>query len=211
MNPNRWRFLVGGVLVVSGLLALLSTLFNIHLGGFLWSILFTAGGLVFLYFLVTDRNSWWAAFPGFTLLGIGSSIGLSEIAPRAANTVSGALVLGGIGLSFIVVYLLQREFWWAIIPAGVMTSLVGMILLEPLLGGEAAWVFLLGLGATFGVLYLIPETNGERMTWALYPAGALTLVAAVVMINTAAWAAYVFPVLLILGGILLVVRATRNR
>jgi hypothetical protein len=210
MNSNRWRFLVGGVLVVVGLLALLGTMFSVSLGGFIWAVLFIAGGLVFIYFLATDRKSWWAAIPGFTLLGIGTLIGLEQIAPRVTDVVGGALVLGGIGISFIVVYLMNRSFWWAIIPAGVMTSLVLLILMEPLLGGDVAWIFLFGLALTFGVVYLMPGTSGERMTWALYPAGVLALVAAVAMIASVAWAAYVFPVLLILGGIVLVLRAARK-
>ncbi len=135
MNSNRWRFLVGGVLVVTGLLALIGTMFDVSLTGYIWSVLFIAAGLVFLYFLFTDRKSWWASFPGFTLLGIGLLIGTAELAPRVADVIGGAFVLGGIGISFIVVYLLNRTFWWAIIPAGVMASLVVLILLEPLLGG----------------------------------------------------------------------------
>ncbi len=210
MNSNRWRFLVGGVLVVTGLLALIGTMFDVSLTGYIWSVLFIAAGLVFLYFLFTDRKSWWASFPGFTLLGIGLLIGTAELAPRVADVIGGAFVLGGIGISFIVVYLLNRTFWWAIIPAGVMASLVVLILLEPLLGGDAAWLFLLGLAVTFAVLYFIPGSQGERMTWPLWPAGVLAIVAAITMIATVSWAAYVLPILLILGGVVLVFRAARK-
>ncbi|MEW6180427.1 MAG: hypothetical protein AB1522_10910 [Chloroflexota bacterium] len=210
MSKLNWRILAGGGLILLGVIALLDVLFQIDLGGMLWSVLFLAGGIAFLAVLASDRNQWWAAIPGFTLLGIGTLIGLSRLAPAVTDQIGGAIVLGGIGLSFIVVFLLNRNFWWALIPAGVMTSLVVMLVLEPFFGDSVAWVFLLGLAATFGLVYLIPGPGGERMEWALWPAGIMLIVSLIVMGVSVQWAAYVIPALMILGGIVLFVRALRR-
>jgi hypothetical protein len=206
----NWRYLVGAGLIVLGVLALLDNIFNVNLSAYLWSILFIFAGVAFVAVLVSDRNQWWASFPGFTLLGVGALIGLSELMPNLAEQVGASLVLGGIGLSFIVVYLLRREFWWALIPAGVMASLVMMILVEPLLGDSAAWLFLLGLGLTFGAVYLIPGPNGEKMEWAIWPAGVMVVLALIVMVASVQWAGYLVPIFMILLGGLLVFRALRK-
>ena len=167
MNPTRWRILVGGLLILAGVIALVNTITGIDLGGFVWAVLFILGGLAFIYVMASDRSNWWAAIPGFTLLGIGALIGLEEIAPQASDQIGGALVLAGIGVSFLVVYFLNRNFWWAIIPMGVMFSLVALILLEPYMS-KSVVIFFLGLAATFGVLALLPINNGKRTNWPLY-------------------------------------------
>ncbi|MEN4013017.1 MAG: hypothetical protein AB1453_02285 [Chloroflexota bacterium] len=205
----NWRYLVGVGLIALGILALLDNVFSVNLGAYLWSVLFILAGGAFVAVLVNDRNQWWASFPGFTLLGIGALIGLSELIPGVAQ-VGGALVLGGIGMSFVVVYLLRREFWWALIPAGVMASLVVMILVEPLVSDSAAWLFLLGLGLTFGAVYLIPGPNGEKMEWAIWPAGAMIVLSLIVMVASVQWAGYLVPIIMILLGGALVLRALRR-
>ncbi|GIV63327.1 MAG: hypothetical protein AB1457_08405 [Chloroflexota bacterium] len=210
MSRWNWRIVAGGGLILMGVIALLDAVFQVELSALLWSFLFLLGGVAFLAVLANDRKQWWAAIPGFTLLGIGALIGLSRLAPAFTDQVGGAIVLGGIGLSFIVVYILNRSFWWAIIPAGVMASLVVMLLLEPVFGDAIAWIFLLGLAATFGVVYLLPGPGGERMEWAIWPAGVMTVISLVVMGVSLEWAAYAIPALMILAGIVLFVRALRR-
>ena len=114
MNALRWRILAGGLLILAGLIALFNTFTGIDLGGYIWSILFILGGLAFIYVMATDKSNWWASFPGFSMLGIGAGIGVAELWPRAADILTPGLILGGIGVSFLVVYLLNRSFWWAI-------------------------------------------------------------------------------------------------
>ena len=209
MNPMRWRILVGGLLILAGVFAMINAVTGIDLGGFVWAALFVLGGLAFISVMASNRNHWWAAIPGFTLLGIGALIGLDQIAPRAAEQIGGALVLAGIGVSFLVVYLLNRSFWWAIIPMGVMFSLVALILLDPYLS-EPAILFFLGLAATFGVLALLPIDNGKRTIWPVYPAGGLLLVALIVGIGASDWAGYIMPVVVIGIGLFLVLRSLRT-
>lgn len=210
MNSNRWRLVVGGVMILVGALALINSLPGIELGGLVWSAAFLLAGLIFLFVLVSDRRQWWASFPGFTLFGIGALMGLEELAPRATDQVGGAIVVGAIAVSFLVVYLLNRQFWWAIIPAGTMLSITVMILLEPITP-EPVWAFFFGLAATFGVLSLVNVGEGKRMWWPLIPAAVLALMGVIFMMGDVEWAGYVLPVLLIAFGVFFVFRAMRPK
>jgi len=208
MKSMHWRLVVWGVLILIGVLALLNSIPGIELGGLIWAAAFALAGLVFLIVLIIDRKQWWAAIPGFTLLSIGCLLGMEELAPRAANSFGGAIVVCGIGISFLVVYLLNHQFWWALIPAGTMLSIVALIVLEPYTR-EPVWAFFLGLAATFGVLSLVPMTDGKRMTWPLIPAAVLALMGAIFMISDIRWAGYILPVILIALGVFFVLRALR--
>ncbi len=210
MNPMRWRVLVGGLLVLAGVLAMVNAITGFNLGGIVWALLFGLGGLAFIFVLASDKKNWWAAIPGFTLLGIGALIALDTIAPRVASQYGGALVLGGIGLAFLVVYLLNRAFWWAIIPMGVMFTLVVLISVEGVMG-EPAVVFFLGLAATFGVVALLPVDNGKRMSWPLIPAGVLLFVGLLVGMGENDWTRFIMPIVVILVGGYLVLRAMRQK
>ena len=92
---------------------------------------------------------------------------------------------------------------------GALLSLTALITLEPILQ-DPAWVFLLGLAATFGVLTQLKDEKGEKLSWAVYPAIVLLIVSFIVMVGSVTWAVYVWPVALILGGLLLIIRAVRR-
>jgi uncharacterized membrane protein HdeD (DUF308 family) len=210
MKPMYWRIAVGGVLILVGLLALLNSVLGINLGELVWAGFFLLAGLIFIFVLLADRKQWWAAIPGFTLAGIGALIGLEELAPRFANQFGATFVVGGIGISFLVVYFLNQHFWWALIPAGTMLSIVALLAIEPF-SQEPVWAFFLGLAATFGVLTLVPVAEGKRMRWPLIPAAVLGLMGIIFMIGDVRWAGYFWPVFLILLGIFFIFRATRPK
>jgi uncharacterized membrane protein HdeD (DUF308 family) len=210
MRAEHWRILIGAALILAGLLALVNSFTGVDLGGLVWAFLFVVGGAAFIISMAENKKNWWAAIPGFTLLGIGALIGVGELAPPVAETYGGAIVLGSIGVSFLVVYLLNPTAWWAIIPAGVMFSLTAMIALEPVMD-ETVVIFFLGLAATFGVLALLPIDDGKRTNWPLYPAGALLIVGLIIGISAEGWAGYLMPLILIILGGYLVIRALRAR
>ncbi|MCK4316931.1 MAG: hypothetical protein KAX24_14280, partial [Anaerolineae bacterium] len=145
---------VGGILLIAaGALFLLQNLGVLVIGAYLWPFLFGAGGLVFLYVFLTNRDNWWAIIPGFVLLSLAALIALEQFAPEAEETWGGALFLCGIGAAFWVVYFTKREQWWAVIPGGVLLT-IGLVtgLSSVLEGVEMGGVFFLGLGLTFGLL-----------------------------------------------------------
>jgi hypothetical protein len=211
MRGLRAQIALGLLLVAAGLLFLLQNLGLIAGAGIMWGAALAAGGLVFLYVYLADRQQWWSLIPGFTLLGVGSMIVLGELVPGAMDNWGGALVLGGIGVAFLAVYLSGRERWWAIIPAGVMLTLAGVTLVGPLLGEESigGGLFFIGLGLTFGVVYLLPTPEG-RMTWAAFPAVILLVFGLLLSAALSSLANYVWPLLLILLGGLLVIRSFRR-
>jgi hypothetical protein len=209
MKPILWRIGVGVLLIVLGAVGLLQTLKIVNLEGGFWlffiSGLFILAGLAFLAVLVQDRSNWWAAIPGMTLLSIGALISLSDLAP-GFSPYGGSLVLGGIGLSFWLVYLLGHQNWWAIIPGGVMVTLALVAGMDEVTGFDTGGIFFLGLGITFGLLAILP-TGGHKMSWPWIPAGILLVMGVLLSLSEAKYANFVWPVVLILVGLVFLGRS----
>ena len=205
------RILWGTLLILVGVVFLLQNLFNFNLGGFFWGALLGLGGLFFIGIFISNRATWWALIPGFTLLGVSATVLVSSIFPRAGDIFGGVFVLGGIGVAFIAVYLTDRRNWWAVIPAGVMLTLSMIVFLDQILGGfGSGGVFFLGLGLTFAVVALLPTPNG-RMNWAWYPAGILFVMGILISAAAENLFGYIWPIALILAGLVLIYRAFLSR
>lgn len=165
----------------------------------IWAALFVAGGGAFLYYYTLNRRHWWALIPGFTLLGIAAAI--------VGGEAGGGLFLALIGAGFATIYVLEREKWWAIIPAGALMTLGAVAWLDTMFPAvDVGWVFFLGLAATFGLLYALPEGQGKQR-WAMFPALA-TLALSLMIIASGAVTGIVVPLILIAAGILLMWRRT---
>jgi len=206
MKEVESRTFWGILLIAGGLLFLMQSLGLLMLNN-LWPIIFAAPGAVFLYAFVRRRENWWAVMPGMALLGIGTLIAFDQIFPRAKGAWGGAIFLGSLAVSFLAVYLRTGTHeWWAIIPAGVLGTLTATILLEPFLGGGfTGGLFMLGMGATFALVYLLPTPDG-RMRWAIYPASILGGIGVLVLL-TATWLIRVIgPLAIIALGLYLILR-----
>ena len=202
-SPIVW----GVLLIVAGLLFLIQAITGFQLGSLFWAALFALGALFFLNFYLGNRMNWWALIPAFTLGGVCLSI-LSGVflSGTAESILSQVFVLGGIGASFVVVYTIDRRQWWAIIPAGVMFTIVLVSILDDFLGSDASGgVMLIGIGGTFAVLALLPPTKA-RMGWAWIPAGVLVVIGTVIAGAASQRLIYFIPVVLILIGLFLIVR-----
>ncbi|OQY31583.1 MAG: hypothetical protein B6I38_05650 [Anaerolineaceae bacterium 4572_5.1] len=177
MKRFDMRIVFGLVLIVAGFVFLLESIGIFHGGvGLLWAVILGGAGLTSLYVYVINRDNWWALIPGFTLTAIGASVGLDVILPSVGNFFGGAIILGGIGLAFWAVYFTNREFWWSIIPAGALTSLAVVSLLDNIFPKyDTGGFFLVGLGLTFILLGVLPG-YGDRLKWAFIPGGILTLI-----------------------------------
>jgi hypothetical protein len=205
--------MVGGILaIIVGILLLLQN-FGI-LGvvvALIWALIFAAAGLVFLYVFVTDRVNWWAVIPGLALLGIAALIALDEFWPQVGDAVGGTLFLGALGLAFWIIYFINREHWWAVIPGGVLFTLALVTVASYVLGGDwAGGVFFLGLGATFGLIYFIPTPHG-RMKWALIPAAVLVVMGVLITAVATGGLAFLGGAILILIGLYFLFRMFRAR
>ncbi|HUV27880.1 MAG TPA: hypothetical protein VMW34_11005 [Anaerolineales bacterium] len=202
------RVLWGLLLILAGILFLLNSIGTITIGDYQWAILLGIGGLAFLSVFFADREQWWALFPAFGLLIGGTIIFLEQAYPWLSDDFGGVIALGGIGLAFLLIFLINFKNWWALIPAGVLISLAAMLLL----GFESGGIFLIGLGLTFGVLGFVPTEHG-RMRWAFIPAVVLILVGIFVTLAVYNLFAILWPLGLIAAGgmIIYFVIRTRNR
>lgn len=211
---TKWlnsRIFWGALLILGGVLFLLQNLFSFQYGNLFWALVMGLAGLFFLTIFFSNRANWWALIPGFVLLGVGLSISLDTIAPSLSSTLSGPIVLGSIGASFLVIYLLNREFWWAIIPSGVLLTLAIVISLENLLSDMGfVSVFFMGLAATFALVALVPTHEG-RMQWPWIPAIVLALMGVIFGAFSGAFMAYLLPIALIVGGGILIFRTLTNK
>jgi hypothetical protein len=210
MKRTDTNIFVGLILSGAGFLFLLV---NLGLLGpaaaAVWAAAFAAGGGMFLAVFWRDRARWWALIPGFVLLLIGTLIGLDEFVPSFDEAWGGALVLGGISLSFWMIYLTDRARWWAIIPGGVLLSLAAIVILSAQLPGqELSWVIFLGMALTFGLVYLLP-TEAGRNRWAIYPAAVMLVMALLLMATMGQVLNILWPVALILAGLYIAYRRLR--
>lgn len=200
------RLLIGILLVLGGVLSLLDVWGVISdASGIFWGMIFAAGGLAFLYLWFNDRRNWWAAFPGFVLLGLAASAFL----PESLESYGGLAFFLGISTAFWWVYFTDRSRWWAIIPAGVLLTLGIVSALDNVEGLETGGVLFLGLGVTFLLVALLPGA-GSR-SWALIPGVLLVLFGAVLGTPLFGLAGYFWPAVLIVLGGFFVLRFFRDR
>lgn len=201
------RIAWGILLILGGFLFLLENLNILAIGGLFWALLFALAGVAFLSTYFADRTGWWAIIPGIIFLSLGGLIGLGVLAPRLADTLGGAFFLGGISLAFWLVYFVDRRNWWAIIPAGVMATVALVAGLgEAAPGMEIGGLFFLGIGLTFAVLGVLPNT-GANLRWAFIPAGIMVVFGLLITAASINLINYVWPALLILGGLFLLLRS----
>lgn len=206
------RLFWGLVLVIGGILLLLDT-FGIFKGGALfWTIVSGVAGLLFLSLYVTNHDNWWALIPGIIFLALSATIGLNSFLPGFSDTnLGGTVILGGIALSFLLVYLADRGNWWAIIPAGVMTTIAIVAVLDSNTSNIASGgIFFLGLGITFALVAVLPTSVGQ-MRWAWIPAVILGIMGVLILIAEENLINYIWPSAIILAGLLLVIRSLRRK
>ena len=176
-----------------------------------WAFAFGLLGLIFLFTFIADRRQWWALIPGCILLGVALII-VNEQNEFITGEQAGALFLFSIGLPFLLIYLVDRRMWWALIPGGVLSviALITFVSGGNVSGQAIAAILLLGLAAVFAVLRFATRSN-PYMGWATWVAVILAVVGALVLIAGPQAAALVGPAILIGLGLILLVRAYQGR
>lgn len=210
----RWlgsRILWGSLLILAGVMFLLQNLGVFRFGNLFWGVLFLIGGSAFLSIFLQDRAQWWWIIPGLSLLGIGVVIVLTVLVPGLMATIGGFIVLGSIGAAFLIVYLLDQEKWWTLIPAGTMFTLAVVSIYSQVVPGmETGGLFFHGLGLTFALVALLPSTAG-RMSWAWIPAGILSFMGLVLFATSGSFIGYLWPLIIIAAGGFLIFRTLLGR
>jgi len=204
MKKVPWALIWGIVLIVLGGLALLGNLNLLgEVAGLLWGLVFAVAGVAFLYVFARDQSRWWALIPGLGGLGLGLLIAVGERLPGDWEAI---LFLGPLALSFLLIYALRRNYWWAIIPGGTLLSVCLVVLASSQHAFDEGSLMLLGLGATFATVALVPTPHG-RMKWAWIPAGVLGLIGLLILADSIRVAAYVWPLAIIAVGAFFLLRA----
>jgi len=202
-DPRLW---IGVLMVFGGVLILLDNLNIIsNVSDIFWGVIWGLVGLFFLYMLVRDRNSWWAAFPAFTLLGLAAS----SLLPKPLDAFGSLVFFAGISLAFWWVYFTDSSRWWAIIPGGVMLTLGAISVLDEVSGMDNGGFLFLGLGLTFILVAILPGGSGR--SWAFIPGVVLLVFGSIFGTPAVGLLEYLWPAVLIVLGGYFVLRFLRNQ
>lgn len=212
--PRDFRSLIGILLILAGVLLGLQQ-FDILSGtanDALLALAFGAGVVIFALIFFQDRRNWWAALAAFIFAGL-TSLFLLDLLLPAQTELGGPLFLFMMSLGFLMVFLLNRIMWWALIPGGVLLSVALTALLDEVaqdVGFDPGGILFVGIGLTFLLLYLL-RFEGQRLTWAILPAIPLLLLGLFVGLGNADLWNFIWPGLIILLGLYFVISTLRRK
>lgn len=161
-------------------------------------------GLPFLIVYLLNRSQWWALIPAYVLFSVALLVAFEEFNVLTGDLIA-PFVLAAIALPFILVFLINRRNWWALIPAYVMISvgvMIALISLNLLSGSLVATYVLLSVALPFFVVYLLDR----RQWWALIPGGITGLIGLSILVAAESLLQYLVPIVIILVGLGLIFR-----
>ncbi len=205
MKETKKDLVIGILVILVGLLSLLINvdILEININNEIITILiFVVGFLFFMgLYLYQGRKEFWPLIPAFVLLGIGTLILVNKIGFN--HNVGSGLLMIFIGSGFILIYLLHRENWWALIPGGVVASISLVIFFPGVLG---VGLMFIAMGGVFFVLYpVLKKEEGENSWWTLIPGAILSLLGILFLLFDKDYIGkFILPVLLIAGGLYLI-------
>jgi hypothetical protein len=205
---NWWALIPGGIMLFLAMVTLLAD----NVGGeWIGSLFLFLIALSFLIVYFSNRTRNWALLVAYIL-------GVLALAPAMASgggdtaAYFGSVFLFAIALPFFVIYFRSPENWWAIIPAGVMTTLSVIATLgiagwikDAQTGGYSNALLMGGLAATFAVVWL-----RNAKAWAKV----VTIILGVLAIGSIFFVSYYdmfWPVAIILAGGYLLYTAMRPK
>jgi len=204
---NWWALIPGGVMVF---LALTTLLVDTAGGEWVGALFLFMIALAFLVVYLNNQTRIWALIVAYATAVLGLAP-LMSIGGRDA-AYFGPIFLFAVALPFFVVYFRSANHWWAIIPAGALTTLALITALaiagwirNANEGGYANALLMGGLAATFAVVWL-----RDAKPWARIVTIALALVA-VASVFFASYSQIFWPVAIILVGIYLFYTALRPK
>ena len=201
MNPRA----LGVLLVVGGLVILLGGPGTLGLlGELLW--LAALGVIAAVAWRVLSARR---ALP----LRLGVHAAFAITAAATTTQLSGPAFLGFVAWGFWLVYLPPggARVGWALIPAGVVSTLAAVAAVDTLWPRwDTGSVFLLGMTATFTAIYLLPRERGGGR-WALWPALAWAVITILANDPSGAFSRWIVPLTLIGVGVALLGWTRRRR
>ena len=213
MEKGKSNLLLGGMLVLVGLAYLLNNLDIIFIENEVTvSMTFLAiGAYLFFRFVKTKAMGFLITGAIFTFIGL--VIWLESI-PGFDDQYIGVIVLWTAAALFGYGFLRNSENWGFLIPAGILFTIGSMVWLDMILYNDDVLgsIFFLGLGSTFGFLYLI-RNERNKLDWTKVPALCLIVFSGFLFLVTSdsLITDMFFPVVLILLGGYLVYNATKQK
>lgn len=198
--------IIGGALILFGILFLLNNfnVVSISVNSVVAGI-FALAGLVFLIVFFLDREQWWALIPGFVLMGVAATILVGDYVSLRGVDIGGAVMLIFIALPFGIIYILKRDYWWALFPAGVLFSIGVMTLIPEKLGDLSVAVMFFGWAGTFLLVYYL-----AKQKWAIWPTIGLLAMAVAFLAGSFNLFGYIWPIVIIGAGAYLIYRGMRK-
>jgi hypothetical protein len=207
-TKNWWALIPAGVMLFLALIVVLSTSVQ---GEWIGALFLFAIALSFFVVYLNNRTRQWALLVAYILFVL-------SIAPAMASfggnvpAYFGTIFLLAVALPFFVVYFRSADDWWAIIPAGVMTTLAVVATLgiagwikDTQTGGISNAILMGGLAVTFAVIWL-----RHAKPWAKV----VSIVLALLAVASAFFASYneiFLPIVIILAGAYLLYTSMRKR
>jgi hypothetical protein len=189
------------MLVFFGTMALIDRFTNLSAWGWIAGLFLVGLGIFGVY--LTDRSDWGLLIPTYVMWVIAAMVALITLDVLRDEAIA-TYVLWAIALPFLVVYLRNREQWWALIPAyvllavGLMVALIGVGVLDDLL--IPSYV-MFAIAVPFFVVY----TRNTKNWWALIPGGIMAVIGISFLIAEAQFQ-YIVAIVLIVGGVWILAR-----
>ncbi len=204
---NWWALIPGGVMLFLAL-----TLLMVDSAGGEWigALFLFMLAATFLVVYLNNRTRTWALLVAYILAVLGIAPAMTSGGRDAAYY--GPLFLFAVALPFFILYFRSPENWWAIIPAGAVTTIAALAALaiagwiqDSNEGGYANALLMGGLALTFAVVWLRHSRSWARV---------VTIVLAALAVASVFFASYseiTLPLAVILLGIYLFFTALRPR
>lgn len=212
MRKINARLVGGFILILIGGVLLLQNIGFMELGDLIWGLLFLLAGIFCFSIFLNNHINWWVLIPGYVFLGISCIMTLDLFLPKVENVLGGSIFLAAIGLAFIHIFIVDKQNWWAVIPAGVLLTLSLVTGLDGMFKDiETGGLLLMGIGITFAVLPLLPIPEKSSMKWAWIPASILILIGLMIIGISEGLLQVIGSVLLIVLGSFLIIRTLMKR
>ena len=154
-TKNWWALIPAGVLLFLSLIVILSTSVR---GEWIGALFLFAIALSFFVVYMNNRARQWALLVAYIMFVLSLAPIMSSFGGDT-DEYFGSIFLLAVAVPFFIVYFRDGKNWWAIIPAGVMTTLAviaTMGIAGLIRDADAVGITILmgGLAATFAVLWL---------------------------------------------------------
>ncbi len=146
--------------------------------------------------------------PGLLLVALGGIFLAGQLMPgRFTDALIPVVILLGIGFTFFMVYLSNRQNWWALIPGYTLVAIAGIVVLSDIvhIDGQLMGTYVM-FAIAFPFLYVF--LNNRQNWWALIPAGVMGTIGVGLLLDLAGtFLLTAIPGLMIVGGIYMLVRS----